>query len=124
MAELYKVLMFGDHNWSEWAPIYRVADELILEHGVKELIVISGMAPGADTMCAEVMRSKDVHVVEVPALWRTRRKGAGPQRNQIMRLLEPHEGYCFHENYDRSRGSRDMAKRLAKAEIPWQLVTK
>lgn len=122
MPELYKVLMFGDRNWSNWKAIEREMTGLVQQHGTTHLVIISGMAPGADVMAAETAREWDVHCVEVPALWATRHRSAGPQRNAIMAALQPDEGIGFHENISKSKGTKDMRKRLEKADIPVRIV--
>lgn len=44
-------------------------------------VVLSGAAPGVDTVAAEAARARGLEVVEIPALWRLYGKGAGPIRN-------------------------------------------
>lgn len=119
---MHKVLMFGDRNWSNFEVIERQMTKLVDTHGTKNLLVISGGAPGADTMCEITAREWDVHVAVVKALWDTRHRSAGPQRNEIMRLMEPDEGIGFHEDLRKSKGTADMVKRLRRAGIPYKVV--
>lgn len=119
---LYKVLMFGARDWENRASIIIELNSLIAKHGVTKLLIIEGGAPGADRLCGEVARNLNVHVAEVKALWDTRHNGAGPQRNTIMRLLEPDEGIGFHEDIENSKGSKNMMEQLEKAGIPYRIV--
>lgn len=115
---MYKVLMFGGTGWSDWVAVEHAIHKLVLQHGTSDLLIISGGAPGADTMAAEAARDHNVHVAEVRALWATRHRGAGPQRNEVMVAMEPDEAICFGGD----RGSHDTQRRLKKAGIPCKVV--
>jgi len=122
--EIYKVLMFGDRDWTLPEPIkreIRKAKAQAARRGA-ELVIIEGKAPGADQMAGHHAKLMDVHVAEVGALWETRHRGAGPQRNEIMKLLAPDRAVCFHPDLSKSKGSKDMAKRLDRAGISWRQV--
>lgn len=110
--------MFGGTEWSDWAPIHHEIRKLVVKHGTTDLLIISGGAPGADTMCEISAREKNVHVAVVKALWNTRHKAAGPQRNAAMVSLRPDEAICFGGD----RGSSDTRRRLKKAGIPCKVV--
>lgn len=71
---IYKVLIFGGRNWSEFAPIRREVKKLVRKYGTRRLLIIEGGAPGADKMSKIVAHENDVHVAEVNALWDTDRK--------------------------------------------------
>jgi len=116
--------MFGARDWSDSAPIRRELRALIEIHGVRDLVIIEGECPsgGADLLARIEAEKLNIHVVRVPALWKTRYRGAGPQRNRIMRLLEPDEGIGFHADISKSSGTKDMAKQLKRAGIPYRIV--
>lgn len=127
--ELYKVLMFGARDWRNRTPVKRELAKLVAKHGTSKLLIIEGKAPGADQMAGVVAHELNVHVAEVAALWGTRRNGAGPQRNTVMRLLEPNEAICFHHKPGRLRlkrgsGSADMKRQLDRAKVPVKVVSK
>jgi hypothetical protein len=123
---LYKVLMFGDRDWTNAAAIRRELRKLIAKHGTQRLLIIEGECPsgGADLLARIEAERANVHVARVHALWQTRYKGAGPQRNTIMRLLGPDEGIGFHPDITKSKGTKNMAKQLERAGIPYRIVTK
>lgn len=123
---LYKVLMFGDRDWTNSAAIRRELRKLIAIHGTQRLLIIEGECPkgGADLIARVEAERADVHVARVHALWSTRYRGAGPQRNTIMRLLEPDEGIGFHPDISKSKGTKNMAKQLEAAGIPYRIVKK
>lgn len=119
---MYKVLMFGDRDWTKHGPIQREIRKLVTKHGVTDLLVIVGGARGADTISGNLAKLSNIHVAVVDALWDTRHGSAGPQRNKIMAALEPHEGIGFHEDIDNSKGTLDMYKRLLAEGIPVRIV--
>jgi hypothetical protein len=123
---LYKVLMFGDRNWTNSAAIRREIQKLIAKHGTQRLLIIEGECTkgGADLIARVEAERANVHVARVHALGSTRYNGAGPQRNTIMRLLEPDEGIGFHPDIKKSKGTRNMAKQLDDAGIPYRIVRK
>jgi len=124
MKRIYKALFCGDRNWSSQAAIRREIRRLKLyckRHGY-ELVIIEGEAPGADILSRVTAEEENVHVARVAALWQTRHQSAGPQRNGIMAALEPHEAVAFHEDIRRSKGTKDMMKKLDAVGIPYRLI--
>jgi hypothetical protein len=121
---LYKVLMFGDRDWSNVRAIQRELQKLIDKHGTQRLLIIEGECTkgGADVIARVEAERANVHVARVHALWSTRYNGAGPQRNTIMRLLEPDEGIGFHPDITKSKGTKNMAKQLEAAGIPYRIL--
>lgn len=119
---IYKVLMCGDRNWWDQGPILRELEWLVEVHGKNELLIIHGGAPGADTLAGILASTMSVHVARVDALWATRYKSAGPQRNATMLALEPHKVIAFHEDISKSKGTADMVKRARKA--PWNPIVR
>lgn len=115
---MYKVLMYGGTKYSDWFAIEHEMRKLVLKHGCNDLLIISGGAPGADTMAAQAAHSSNVHCAVVSALWTTRHRAAGPQRNEIMVALEPDEAIQFGGD----RGSADTWRRLKVAGIPRKKV--
>lgn len=126
---VYKVLMCGSVEWGDPLPIKREIKRLLraIKSGriqAKELVVIHGKAPGADMLSGEIAKELNVHVCEIPALWDTRYRGAGPQRNSIMLSLEPHEVIGFHKNIRKSRGTKDTITKARKLGIKTKVVSK
>lgn len=114
----HRVLIFGARDWSDKNMIMELIDELIGKYGKNRLIIIQGGAPGADMLAEVCSDERGIHSARVKALWETRHRGAGPQRNDAMLLLEPHEAYGFHEDIkNKSRGSKGMYKKCLTAGI-------
>ena len=119
---MYRVLISGDRDWSVSDSIRRILRRLVKEHGT-DLIVIGGGAPGADTICKIACHDLSIHFAEVKALWDTRHKSAGPQRNTAMLGLDPHELIAFHADLANSRGTKNMILQATKAGVPYRLIT-
>lgn len=119
-----KVLVTGDREWND---VKTVVD--VLEQLPPGTILIHGACRGADVTCAAVAEALGFTVRAYPADWDKYRKGAGPIRNQQM-ITEEHRPeepidlcLAFHNNIANSKGTRDMMKRAAKAEITTRLIT-
>jgi hypothetical protein len=124
--EIYKVLICGDRNWSEEYAyvVKREIRKLARKHGTINLLLIEGGAPGVDSLVKLAGNKANVHVAEIEALWKMRRRSAGPQRNRIMAGLKPDEVIGIHFNIEESVGTRDMLKLAKELGIPNRLVTK
>jgi hypothetical protein len=121
---MYKVVMFGDRFWDNDAAVAKVIKKLLAKYGTDDLLIIEGGAGGADTASANLARKSSIHVAEVKALWDTRHRSAGPQRNDVMAALEPDEAFCFHPDLSKSKGSADMKRKLDKLGIKVTVITK
>lgn len=114
---MYKVLICGDRAWHDKSRIDRLINDLISVHGKSDLIIIEGGAEGADLLARICATERSVHVAEVRALWQTRHRDAGPQRNKAMLGLDPDEVHAFHEDLKRSKGTKDMVRISRKAGV-------
>lgn len=120
---MVRVLLFGDRYWSDPVPIEVVVQALLTRWNYRQLLVIEGKAPGADTLAGSIAKAHDIHVAEVGALWGGRRKrGAGPARNGVMAALDPHLGVGFHTDIAHSTGTADMAEKLRRGGTPCVII--
>lgn len=132
---MYKAIFCGDKNWHNAAPIKRELRRLKRKYK-DSLIIIEGGAPGADQLAGHCARIMDIHVAEVKALWDTRHRAAGPQRNDVMIDLlgvdwdhpdDPEfncEVVAFHENIKKSKGTKDCVTKARKAGVKTKVVSK
>lgn len=123
--QIYRVLIFGARDWTKYGPIRREIKKLIRRHGTQRLLIIEGECPygGADVIARIVAHELSVHVAQVPALWETRYRSAGPQRNSMMLWMEPHEAIGFHEDIRKSRGTKNMYNQLMRADVPVRILS-
>lgn len=119
---MYKVLICGNVEWHKFGPIKRELRRLIKKHGKDKLLIIEGGAPGADIMSKIVAEELSVHVAEIKALWGTRYRSAGPQRNDAMLALDPNEVIAFAEDMGPDRGTHDTITKAHKRGIKNKVV--
>jgi len=62
--------------------LFRELDAVHASGGVT--VIISGCAPGADTLALEWPEARGIQVARFPADWNTHGRAAGPIRNQQM----------------------------------------
>ena len=115
-----KILVFGSRNW-----LNQKAIESALRGMPLGTVVIEGDARGADRIAGFVARLLGLTVRVYPALAHNRTwPSAGVLRNQEMLDKEhPSEdgtfidrAFCFHEDPNLGKGSRDMLARIRKAQ--------
>lgn len=76
--------------------------------------VVSGCAPGVDTLGETYAKSVNIPIKQFPADWKTHKRAAGPIRNQQMAdysdaLLAIWDG--------KSKGTADMIRRARQAKL-------
>jgi hypothetical protein len=88
------------------------------------IAIIEGNARGADTMAGVYATTWGLGLEVYPANWKKYNKAAGPIRNQQM-LDEgkPDLVLAFHDNIDKSKGTKDMVARAEKAGIEVRIIT-
>lgn len=123
VINLYIVVFSGDRNWTAKKPVIREMKQLIKVHGVTNLLIVEGGAVGLDLLSKDVAHALNVHVAQIDALWMTRKNGAGPQRNMVMRALYPDEVICFHDDIEKSKGTKGMRDLAIEWDIPVKVVT-
>jgi hypothetical protein len=134
-AEPVKVLVTGDRNFKA----SRVVVERMRELG-PAAIVIEGEARGADEIARDAARSIGLPVAGFPAHWdptprtprthiKTRLDGkqyvpsAGVRRNSVMANCEPDRVIAFHDNIERSRGTKDMVVKALRRKLRVDVFT-
>lgn len=115
-----RVLIFGSRHWENTKLIADIVKDLKNKYG--DIIIIEGGCRGAD-YCGKVAAwLTHTKYEEYKADWSIGKK-AGPLRNQ--RMIDegkPDVAYCFHEDIENSKGSKDMYNRLKKHNIPCEII--
>lgn len=119
---MIRVLICGARDYVDRRSITHVVTRLVDKYGAANLLVITGAAPGADTIAARICRDHDIHVAEVEALWDTRGRSAGPQRNRVMLSLKPSIVIAFHHHIDDSKGTAHMLWLAERAGVRTMVV--
>lgn len=114
-----RVLICGDRNWGN----LKIIEDFILTLP-KETEIIEGECRGVDKKSRYVAEKHGYTVIPVPAEWSKYGNKAGPIRNQkMLDDYNPDLVVAFHNNIEKSRGTKDMIKRAKKAGIPVKLIT-
>ena len=118
---LMRLLICGDRNWIDGEFIRNI----LLDIGPENIeVVIEGGARGADTLARKAAQSLEIKVEEYPADWEFFGKPAGHIRN-IQMLLEgrPTDVLAFHDDFENSKGTKDMIQRARKAGLTTTIIS-
>lgn len=107
------VVVTGGRNYHNWMVTYRTLDRVHRLRTIKMLV--SGMAPGLDSMAATWARQRGVPLIEAPADWKRFGKAAGVLRNEAM-LVDHEPQVCIA--FPGGRGTADMVRRVKARGIP------
>lgn len=113
-----RILVCGDRKWDDKPFINKILFEYWAIHRDEDFVIIHGAAKGADSIAGEIAREQGVKEEAFPAKWEKHGKAAGPIRNQQM-LTEgkPDLVLAFHDNIEKSKGTRDMVAKAKRAGI-------
>jgi hypothetical protein len=127
-----RILVCGDRNWTDKRMIGEVLigeaiDATFPLFGRENVVIIHGASRGADSIAGEwVARWSSHNVTEevYPANWEKYGRAAGPIRNQQM-LDEgkPDLVLAFHDDFENSKGTKDMVTRARKAGIKVKVLS-
>lgn len=133
---VYAVLVTGDRDYTDMPVVEGDCAALLESHSKGDLVIIHGGAPGLDTIWDIVAEKNSIHRLKCDALWATRYRGAGPQRNSVMgrvifQLMYAADDYAeddtssptgeclaYHNNIKASRGTKNMVKWCLRHDIP------
>lgn len=110
----YKVIMAGDRYWNKKNSIINELAKL-----PKGTTIIHGGCRGADKICAGYAsraHGKEFTISPYYADWSLGRK-AGPLRNKQMLDQRPDKLIIFHENINKSKGSKNINNQALKLNI-------
>lgn len=113
-----RLLVCGDRWWEDYDLVESTLKKIDRISRIEYLI--EGGQKGADD-CAffAFLKMKGGHVLEFLPDWKQFGMSAGPIRNQKM-LDEgnPDLVLAFHDDIERSRGTKDMASKAVRQKIP------
>jgi hypothetical protein len=113
---MMRVLICGDREWCNRSVIMKVIQEL------KPKIIIEGGCRGVDTLARECANILHIEVHEYRAEWQRFGRAAGPIRNkEMIEEGRPSLVVAFHNNLDKSSGTKNMVKQAKKYYIPVKL---
>lgn len=110
--------LFFEHM-KKWNDIYTEPYDPCGKSAKHRMEIISGMAPGADSLAVLFAKGYNLKLHEYPADWKRYKGGAGPIRNQQMiDQGKPDRAIGFPGG----SGTADMLKRLKLEGIPVEEV--
>lgn len=112
-----KILVCGSRIWTSYE---RIAEVLGRYFPISE--IIHGGCVGADAMAGDYAKATDTKCTVYPADWNRYGKAAGPIRNRLMLDQKPNLVIAFHEEIDKSKGTRDCYEEAIRRGIPVHLV--
>lgn len=112
-----KILVTGDREWKDRAAIERAFDRFQPTH------VIEGECRGLDLLARAVAEERGIPVTPVPANWDAFGKAAGHIRNGEMLDLQPELVLAFHNNFKKSKGTKNCVDQALKRDLETWLVT-
>lgn len=113
-----KIVVTGDRNWEDRVTVETAMRLLMPVHDREGITIIAGGARGLDTIAAEIAESYGYAVEIHEANWDLYGKAAGPIRNQEMLDKDPEFVLAFHDQLEKSKGTRNCVKEAEKREIP------
>lgn len=124
--ELFPFLVCGDRDWTDAKLLGRVLDEFVagLEEERYWPLLVTGGAPGADTLAEDWACDKGISRCVIMAPWRVYGRRAGPWRNrQMAEWGHVNHVIAFHDYIVGSKGTKDMLKVAKKLGITHELIT-
>jgi hypothetical protein len=109
------VLICGDRNWTDPKPIREWLSKL-QDWGYDTLV--EGECRGADVIARDEAKQMGFIIDSYPAQWDKYGKAAGGIRNkEMLDKGKPDLVVYFHEDLDRSKGTRNMVSQAMRAGI-------
>jgi YspA, cpYpsA-related SLOG family len=116
MGRIEKVLISGDRTWEAKHIIMQVLQE------TKPKIIVQGGQRGADLLARDCAIKLGIESRQYTAQWELYGRAAGPLRNREMIEKEkPEVVLAFHDNIEKSKGTRNMIMLANNRGIPVHL---
>ena len=112
-----RIIIAGSRQFNDYEKMLKTLDELGIHliNTIDPIEIISGHAPGADTLGERFAKAYDYPLKIFPADWKKYGRAAGPIRNEQMAKYasEADRGILIAFPIGESKGTRNMIK-LAK----------
>jgi hypothetical protein len=102
----FRVVIAGSRSFSDYDSLKTICDKVLSNKSIDhQIVIVSGMAIGADILGKRYGEERGYEVMEFPADWKTYGKRAGIIRNQQM-LDHADAVICFWDS--KSNGTKHM----------------
>lgn len=110
MSERYKLIIVGTRSFNDYE---------MLRNTVFSAEIVSGGAPGADTLAVRYATEVDMPFKVFPADWKKYGRSAGPRRNRQMAEYAD-AAIVFWDG--KSRGTQNMIQQMRELGKPVEVV--
>lgn len=107
---IFKVIIAGSRNYSDYDTLKRMCDSALannLGQPDVKVVIVSGHAPGADSLGERYAKERGLDVEIYPADWAKNGRAAGPIRNKKMAEIAD-ALIAFPKAGDKNRGTQNM----------------
>jgi len=119
---MMRLIIAGTRDFENYELLKASVDEFIELHQLGEsdlsVVIISGMAKGADLLGVQYAKERNYPLEEFPADW-SKGRGAGPQRN--LRMAKSANA-CIVFWDGRSKGTENMISIAKRHDLKLQVV--
>ena len=116
----FKVIVAGSRDFNDYELLKEIMDNLLLvKKDTHKIVIVSGMAAGADTLGIKYAKERNYTVDYHPAAWNEFGKRAGYLRNEKMANTAD-ACVCFWDG--NSRGTNHMINIANDKGIPTRVV--
>lgn len=118
-----RILVCGDREWVDCS-LVRYILWRINEKITTKITIIEGEAEGADKCGKAAAKAFGFDLLKFPANWKRYGRAAGPIRNtEQLNEGKPELCLAFHDNYLKSKGTKDMVNKLVENGVPTALIS-
>jgi len=115
------IIVTGSRDWVDREKIRMVLSDLAPKR------VYQGGCRGADKLAQEVCAELKIHCLTIPADWVYHGSRGGPMRNEYMLREAKRFGLdlvvAFHENLEKSKGTKHMIEIARREKVDVMVVT-
>ena len=119
---MLRLVIAGSRNFDDYDLLESTLNEFIEIHSIGDpdpgVLIISGLAKGADLLGVRYAKQKGYKVEEFPANWKLGR-GAGPKRNQEMAKSA---NACIVFWDGRSKGTANMIELAKRHQLRLRVI--
>lgn len=81
---MYRVIVAGSRSFNDYTLLKHTLDSFLSGYLVSGIVIVSGMARGADTLGERYAQERGFQLVRHPAKWHEYGRSAGYKRNEEM----------------------------------------
>lgn len=112
--EQYKVIIAGSREYHDYHHLSMACDFILKELSDVPIEIVSGGAPGADTLGEKYAYERGYSITRFPADWEVYGRAAGPIRNREM---AEYADALIAFPVGKSPGTRNMIKQARELEL-------